>query len=62
MRRGVGRGLAVAAMLYIAAAVRGLAKERSGELRCACEADCWCKKPGLSLFRWVFPFGHSLSD
>ncbi len=44
--------------LYVAAAVRGLAKERSGELRCTCEADCWCKKPGLSLFRWVFPFWH----
>jgi hypothetical protein len=23
--------------------------------RCACESPCWCKQPGLSLFRWVTP-------
>lgn len=23
-----------------------------------CYPDCWCKKPGLSLFRWVDPSGH----
>ena len=27
---------------------------------CQCDDDCWCKQPGLSLFRWVFPFRHSL--
>ena len=24
-------------------------------LQCACEDDCWCKKPGLSMFRWLVP-------
>jgi hypothetical protein len=23
--------------------------------RCGCEASCWCKQPGLALFRWVTP-------
>jgi hypothetical protein len=22
---------------------------------CGCHGDCWCKKPGLTLFRWVLP-------
>ena len=26
--------------------------------RCACDSDCWCKRPVLSLFRWVFPRYH----
>ncbi len=59
--KGIARGVAVTAALYAVAAARGLAKERSGELRCTCEDDCWCKKPGLKFFRWVFPFRHSLS-
>jgi hypothetical protein len=24
-------------------------------LQCACEDDCWCKKPVLSLVRWLVP-------
>jgi hypothetical protein len=24
-------------------------------LRCACVYTCWCKRPGLALFRWVTP-------
>ncbi|MDQ3645496.1 MAG: hypothetical protein M3345_01010 [Actinomycetota bacterium] len=27
---------------------------------CECRPDCWCKRPGLRHFRWVFPVGHSL--
>lgn len=45
---------------YVALAVRGLARERSGSVTCECRPTCWCKRPGLSLFRWVFPFKHSL--
>jgi hypothetical protein len=34
-----------------------LALERAGieRFRCACSSDCWCKRPGLSLFRWITP-------
>ncbi len=56
------RRLGLVAALYLAAAVWGLVKESRGELHCACEPHCWCKKPGLRVFRWVFPFGHSVSD
>ena len=24
-------------------------------LQCAYEPDCWCKRPELSLFRWLVP-------
>jgi hypothetical protein len=58
--RAVARWTAVLAALYLALAVRGLVRESRGELRCECRPDCWCKKPGLQLFRWVFPVWHSL--
>jgi hypothetical protein len=42
--------------LYLLAAIVTTLLERSGSWkRCACEPECWCKKPGLSLFRWVSP-------
>ena len=50
-------GLLVGA--YLAAAVIGLLRERLGLIACGCADDCWCHRPGLSLFRWVFPRGHT---
>jgi hypothetical protein len=32
--------------------------ERQGGLTCGCYPDCWCKRPGLSLFRWAVPRWH----
>jgi hypothetical protein len=52
------RALSLLAGLYIAAALIGHLQERRGQITCGCAADCWCKRPGLSLFRWTFPFGH----
>ena len=43
---------------YLAAAVGGLVRERLGLTACGCSAACWCRRPGVSLFRWVFPFRH----
>lgn len=54
MKRVVG----LAAGLYLAAALVGHARERLERIGCGCAEDCWCKRPGLSLFRWVFPYGH----
>jgi hypothetical protein len=34
------------------------AREAAGAYTCGCDPDCWCKRPGLSLFRWVFPRLH----
>lgn len=32
--------------------------EHFGMRRCDCADDCWCRRTGPSLFRWVFPWGH----
>jgi hypothetical protein len=44
--------------VYLALAALGHAREHSGSATCECRPECWCKRPGLSVFRWVFPFGH----
>ena len=54
------RTLAIGASAYLALAALGHARERWGAMTCECRGDCWCKRPGLSAFRWVFPVGHSL--
>jgi len=54
------RVLLIGGGAYLALAALSHALERSGATRCDCRGDCWCKRPGLSLFRWVFPLGHSL--
>jgi hypothetical protein len=45
---------------YVLLALVGRAKETAGIYTCGCYQDCWCEKPGLSLFRWVFPRFHHL--
>jgi hypothetical protein len=56
------RLLVVAAGVYVGAALIAHLQERAGRIQCECLPECWCKRPGLSLFRWVFPYGHSLSE
>ncbi len=41
---------------YLALALLGHRLERKGRLRCECLPECWCKRGGIKLFRWVFPF------
>ena len=55
------RKLLIAMGLYLLVAVGtwtaevlGLGGEGS-RIRCACDDSCWCKRPGLALFRWVTP-------
>ena len=55
MRRIVVK--AVALYLLLAAGTRtadtlGVGGNR---LRCGCHESCWCKRPHLTLFRWVTP-------
>ena len=50
--------LLVVSVVYLAIAALGHARERTGSVTCACRPDCWCKRPGLRVFRWVFPVGH----
>jgi hypothetical protein len=40
--------------LYLLFAVVGRFVEGMGAVRCGCAADCWCQRPVLSTFRWVF--------
>jgi hypothetical protein len=47
---------------YVILALVGRAEEAVGLRSCGCDPDCWCKKPGLSLFRWVFPRFHRNRD
>lgn len=43
---------------YLLFAVLGRFVEGMGAVEYGCAADCWCKRPVLSVFRWVFPYGH----
>ena len=54
------RALPLLGALYLAAALIGRLQERRGQITCECRENCWCQRPGLSLFRWTFPFGHRL--
>jgi hypothetical protein len=52
----VKRVLVGAVGLYLLAAIVTTLRETAGLGRqCGCEPDCWCKRPGLRLFRWVTP-------
>lgn len=43
---------------YVLVAAGNRVAEHFGVMRCGCAEDCWCHRPGLSLFRWVFLWGH----
>lgn len=43
---------------YLLLALGNKAAEAAGAIRCGCAEDCWCRRPCLNLFRWVFPWGH----
>lgn len=47
---------------YVGAVVMSKGLERNGLLSCGCPHDCWCHRPGLSIFRWTFPVGHRATD
>jgi hypothetical protein len=43
---------------YVALALIYRARDAAGLRTCDCYPDCWCRKLGLSVFRWVFPRYH----
>ena len=47
--------------LYVLFAVIGRFVEGMGAVRYQCAPDCWCRRAGPSLFRWVLPRGHRCS-
>jgi hypothetical protein len=44
--------------VYLLFAVIGRFVEAMGAVECGCDPSCWCKRPVLSTFRWVLPYGH----
>jgi hypothetical protein len=56
----MSRVLKLMALGYVVAGLIALGLERTGAYECQCEPECWCKRPGLSVFRWVFPRFHRL--
>jgi len=54
------RALKLMAVGYVLAGLIALGLERAGVYECGCEPDCWCRRPGLNVFRWVFPRFHRL--
>lgn len=52
------RVVAIVVAGYLLVALGNKLVERMGGIRCGCAEDCWCRRPGLSLFRWVFPRWH----
>jgi hypothetical protein len=57
------REVAAAVGLFVLAALVTTAAELAGiGRRCGCRQDCWCRRPGLRLFRWVAPVAHRSLD
>jgi hypothetical protein len=53
------RPLFLAAVGLVLAGAASLAFERAGVYECGCYPECWCKRPGLNLFRWLVPRFHN---
>ena len=47
-----------AAAVFLLFDVIGRFVEAMGAVRCGCSPACWCHRPFLSMFGWVFPYGH----
>jgi hypothetical protein len=58
----VRKGLLVVVGAYVAVAGGTRVAEALGARCCGCPEDCWCRRPGVSLFRWVFPWRHKLLE
>jgi hypothetical protein len=53
------RSLGFIVLGVLLAALSSRALERVGFYECECYPECWCKRPGLSLFRWIVPRFHN---
>jgi hypothetical protein len=52
------RTIAATAIGYVVLGLATLGLERAGVYNCVCEPECWCKRRGLSILRWVLPYWH----
>lgn len=44
--------------VFVGGALMGHVLERRTGLECHCGTECWCRKPILSILRWVIPKWH----
>lgn len=58
----IKRLLVIAGLVYLHLALVGRFVEAMGAVRCECASTCWCHRPVLSFFRWVFPINHTGPD
>jgi len=54
------RALKLTVLGYVLVGLLALGLERAGVYECGYEPNFWCKRPGLKVFRWVFPRFHQL--
>lgn len=54
----VRRALRLTLIGYVLMGLVSLGLERAGVYSCGCDPDCWCKRPGLNVFRWILPRWH----
>ena len=47
--------LAVVGIYLVTAVVTRLLEKTGRVYSCDCVPECWCKRPGLTVFRWVTP-------
>lgn len=52
------RSIVIPVTLYLAASLATRAADKLGLQRCHCSSSCWCRRPGLTAFRWVLPISH----
>ena len=55
MRRILFAGVVGFLLLAVGTRVADALRIGGPRLRCGCVETCWCKRPGLTLFRWVTP-------
>ena len=55
MRRILLGGIAAVLLLAVGTRTADALGIGGPRLRCGCTETCWCKRPGLTVFRWVTP-------
>jgi hypothetical protein len=55
MRRILLGAAAAALLLAVGTRAADALGVGGARLRCGCVETCWCKRPGLTVFRWVMP-------
>lgn len=55
VRRVLVKGAVALLLLAVATRTADALRVGGSRLRCGCTESCWCKRPGLTIFRWVTP-------